>query len=209
MAREHVDVFVLRLEQFGRLRHLRQGRLFVEPAVIHLARFAELVPADLFDAVIEFVGMAVGVVDIDVPVAARHVAPDALDADLMVDEVVVRLGDLPQAAALPGDLVDRDLGREFAVGAVVHDPFRKQHKGVMVGAVAHEIAARIADIGILREPRRPRKIERVGGGKAEQIAIKLAALGQFLDIEAEMAEPADLERPRQQHPADIVALGNR
>ena len=126
----------------------------------------------------------------------------------MMHEVIVRLGDLAQAAALPGDLVDRDLGREFAVGAMVHHPLREQHEGVMVGAVAHEIAARVADIGVFREPRHARKIERVGGGKAQQIAVELAALGQFLDIEAEMSEPANLERPRQINPADIVALGN-
>ena len=31
--------------------------------------------------------------------------------------------------------------------------------------------------------------------------------GHLVDIEAEMAEAADLERPRQ-HPADIVALNS-
>ncbi len=89
----------------------------------------------------------------------------------------MRLDNLAQAAALPSDLVDRDLGREFAVGAVVHNPLWEQHKGVMVGAVAHKIATRVADVLIFREPWRPRKIERVGGGEAEEIAIKLAALG--------------------------------
>src|SRR5205085_8436812 len=99
-----------------------------------------------------------------------------------------------EAAALPGDLVDRDLGREFSVGAMIHDPLREQHKRVMVGPVAHEITARVAEIGVLREPRGPREIERVGSGKAEQVAIKFAALRQSLDIEPEMAEAADLER---------------
>ena len=150
--------------------------------------------------------MTVGVVDIDVPVAARHVAPDALDADLLLLEIGVGVDDLLQAAALPGDLVDRDLGREFAVGAMVHDPLREQHKGVVVGPIAHEITARIAEIGVLRKPRRPREIERIGGGKAEQVAIEFAAFRQFFDIEPEMAEAADLERPLQVNPADIVAL---
>ena len=208
MAREHVDALLDRFGQLGRFGHLRQWRLLVEAAVIHVARLAQPVPADLLDAVVELVGVAVGVVDIDVPVAARHVAPDPLDADLLLLEIGVGVDDLLEAAALPGDLVDRDLGREFAVGAVVHDPLREQHKGVVVGPVAHEIAARVAEIGILREPRRAREIECVGSRKAEQVAIELAALGQFLDIEPEMAEAADLERPLQVYPADIVALGD-
>ena len=107
---------------------------------------------------------------------------------------------------MPGDLVNRDLRREFAVGAMVHDPLREEHKGVMVRPVAHEITARVAEIGILREPGRPREVERIGGGKAEQVAIKLAAFRQLLDVEPEMTEAADLERPLQVYPADTVAL---
>ena len=206
MPREHVDALLDRFGQLGRFGHLRQGRLLVEAAVIHVARLAQPVPADLLDAVVELVGVTVGVVDIDVPVAARHVAPDALDADLLLLEIGVRVDNLLKAAALPGDLVDRDLGRKFAVGAVVHDPFREQDKGVVIRPIAHEIAARVAEIGILRKPRRSGEIERVGSGEAEQVAIEFAAFGQFLDIEPEMAEAADLERPLQVNPADIVAL---
>ena len=207
VARQHFDALAICLSQLRGLGHLRQWRLFVKAAIIHLARLAQPVPADLLDPIVKLVGMPVGVVDIDMPVAARHVAADALDPDLLFLEIAMGVGDLLEAAALPGDLVDRDLGRKFAVGAMVHHPLREQHKGVMVGAVAHEIAARVAEIGILREPGRPRKIERVGSSKAEQVAIERAALRQFFDIEAEMAEPADLERPRQKDPADIVALG--
>ena len=152
------------------------GGFSLEAAVIHVARLRAPVPADLLDAVIELVGVAVGVVDIDVPVAARHVAADPLDADLLLLEIAVRVGDLLEAAALPGDLVDRDLGREFAVGAMVHDLLREQHHRVVVGAVAHEIAVRVAEIGILREPRRAREIGLVGDREAEQVAVELAAL---------------------------------
>ncbi len=140
------------------------------------------------------------------PVAARHVAADALDADLLLLEIGVSVDNLFEAAALPGDLVDRDFRREFAVGAVVHDPLGEQHKGVMVGPIAHEIAARVAQIGVLREPWRPREIECIGGCETEQVAVEFAAFGEFLDVEPEMAEAADLERPLQVNPADIIAL---
>ena len=45
--------------------------------------------------------------------------------------------------------------------------------------------------------------------EGKEIAIKLAALGELFDIEPEMAEPADFERPRQIDPADIVAPVDR
>jgi len=40
-----------------------------------------------------------------------------------------------------------------------------------------------------------REIGLVGHREAEQIAVELAAFLDFVDIEAEMAEAADLERP--------------
>src|SRR6266545_2756404 len=206
VAREDVDPLLLRVYEFGRLRHLRQGRLLLEAAVIQFARLRPLVPADLLDTVIELVGVAVGIVDIDVPVAARHVAADPLDPDLLFLEIAVRLGDLLQAAALPGDLVDRDLGGEFAVGAEIHHPLREQHKGVVVAAIAHEIAARIAKILVFGEPGGARKIQRVGRGEAEQVAVERAAFGELHGIEAEMAEAADLERPFEQNAADIIMM---
>src|SRR6516165_5319175 len=143
------------------------------------------------------------------PIAARHVATDALDADLLLLEIGVGVSDLLEAAALPGDLVDRDFGCEFAVGTVVHHPLREQDKRVVVCSVAHEIAARIAEIGVVREPRCSGEIQCVGGSEAQEIAIKLAALGELFDIEPEMAEPADFERPWQIDPADIVAPVDR
>ena len=179
MAGENVDAFSMRLGDLGGLRHLRQFRLLAEPAIIHVARLRLLVPADLLDAVIEFVGVTVRVVDIGVPVAAGHVAPDALDADLLLLEIAVGLDDLLEAAALPGDLVDRDLGRELAVGAPVHDRLREQHHRVMVGAVAHEIAVPVAKPGVLRKPRRAGEIGDVGHREAQQVAIEMA---RALDI---------------------------
>src|SRR4029077_5238719 len=167
------------------------------------------VPAYLLDAVIELIGMAVWVVDIDVPVAARHVAPDALNADLLLLEIGMGVGDLFEAAALPSDLVDRDLGRKFAVSAMVHHLFWEQHKGVMVGAVAHKIAVRVAEVGVLRVPGCAREIERVRGRKTEQVAVEFAPLGKLFDIKPEVTEPPYLERPGQVDTADIVASVDR
>jgi hypothetical protein len=101
------------------------------------------------------------------PIAAGHVAPDALNTDLLFLKIGVGVDDLLETAALPGDLVDRYLGREFPVGAVVHNPLRKQDKGVMIRSVTHEIAARITQICVLGKPRCPREIERVGGCETE------------------------------------------
>ncbi len=150
--------------------------------------------------------MAVRVVDIGVPVAARHVAADALDAHLLLLEIAVRVDDFFEAAALPGDLVDRHLGSEFAVAALVHHRLREQHHRVMIGAVAHEIAMRIAEPGILRKPRGSREIGLVRDREAQEIAVEMPRLFELDDIEAEMPEAADFERPLQEDAADIVAM---
>src|SRR5262249_58155699 len=168
---------------------------------------SRLVPSDLFDAVVERGRVAVGIVHVDVAVAARHVAPDALDRDLVLLEVGVGVHDLAQASALPGDLVDGDLGRELPVGTEVHHLLVEEHERVVIRAVAHEVAARIAEVPVLREPGRLREVERVGEPEAEQVRIELNALHELEDVEPEVAEPPDLEGPRKHHASDIVALG--
>src|SRR5205823_1592538 len=42
--------------------------------------------------------------------------------------------------------------------------------------------------------------------EAQQVAVEMAGLFELDDVEAEMPEAADLERPLQQDAADIVAL---
>src|SRR5262249_26260954 len=198
-------------ERFGHLRdlgHLWQWGALPEASVVHHLRLARLIPSDLLDAVVELGRVAVGIVDVDVPVAARHVAPDALDRDLVPLEVGVGIDDLAQAAALPGDLVDGDLGRELPVGAEVHHLFVEEHERVMIRAVAHEVAPRIAEIRVLGEPGRLREVERVGEPEAEQVRVELDALRELEDIEPEVAEPPELEGPRQHHASDVVALGD-
>src|SRR5205807_4308107 len=91
-------------------------------------------------------------------------------------------------------------------GPNVHDRLREQHHRVVVAAVTHEIAMCVAEPLILREPRRAREIGLVGYGEAEQVAVELARFGELVDVEAEMAEAADLERPLEQDAADIIAM---
>jgi hypothetical protein len=79
---------------------------------------------------------------------------------------------------------------------------------MVVGPVAHEITARIAEIGIFWEPWHPRKVESVGDRKPEEIAVERQAIGQLRDIEPEMAEPTNFERSRHQDPGDVVMPGS-
>src|SRR3989304_4502485 len=66
-------------------------------------------PAHLLDAVVELVRVAVGVIDVGVPVGARHVAAGALQAHALLRQPLRGRPHLGQAADLPGDLVNRDL----------------------------------------------------------------------------------------------------
>ena len=139
--------------------------------------------------------MPVGIVDVDVPVAAWHVAPDALDRDLQFLEIGVGVEDLLEASTLPGDLVDGDLGAELPVGAVVHDLLVEEHERVVIRAIAHEVAERIAEVDVLREPRRLREVERVGHVEAEEVRVELDAFSELEHVESEVAEPANFEGP--------------
>ena len=150
--------------------------------------------------------MAVRVIDIHVPVAPGHVAAHALDGDALVLEVRVGVHDLFQAAALPGDLVDRHLRREFPIGPVVEHPLVEEHEGVVVRPVAHEVAAGVAEVVALGRPRHLAEIQDVRVLEAEEVAVEVARLVHPDRVEAEVAEPPDLERPLQQHAADVEAI---
>jgi hypothetical protein len=206
VAREDVDPLVEGLGDLGDLGHLGQRRLLAEAAVVHLGGLAELVPADLLDAVVELDRVAVGVVHVDVPVAPRHVAPHALDGDALILEIRVGVHDLLEAAALPGDLVDRHLGREFPIGPVVQHLLVEEHEGVVVGSVAHEVAARIAEVVALGRPRHLAEVQDVGVLEAEEVAVEIPRLVHPDRVEAEVAEPPDLERSRQQHATHVEAI---
>jgi hypothetical protein len=109
-----------------------------------------------------------------VPVAARHVASHALDGDALILEVRMGVHDLLEAAALPGDLIDRHLRRELPIGPVVQHLLVEEHEGVMVRAVAHEVAARVAEIGALRRPGHLAEVEDVRVLEAEQVTVEVS-----------------------------------
>ncbi len=144
------------------------------------------------------------------PVRARRVAPGAVDLDAALAEIGEPLGHLAQRSDLPGDLVGGDLGM-FGVGAAppIDRAPRKDHEGMVVGAVAQEIAGGRPDLA-LELGRQPRPhVVRVGHPEPEQPAVEIERLVRLDDIDAEMAEPADAERPRQPHAADRVARAAR
>jgi hypothetical protein len=91
-----------------------------------IARGFEIaVPADLLDAIVELVDVAVGIGRIEMPVRPRQVAPRAQHAPLAPHEPLVAFGDFAQAADLPGDLIDRELG----IAAIVRIDLRERPAG--------------------------------------------------------------------------------
>src|SRR4051812_21597311 len=89
------------------LGDLWQARRIAKLAVVHRLGLAVAVPADLLHAVIELVLVSVGIERIRMPVRAGHVAPGALDLDIIFLKPADRAADLREAPHLPGDLVDR------------------------------------------------------------------------------------------------------
>jgi hypothetical protein len=118
----------------------------------------------------------------------------------------VGVHDFFEAAALPGDLVDRHLGRELPIGPMVEDLLVEEHERVMVRPVAHEVAARVAEVVALGRPRHFAEVEDVRVLEAEEVAIEVARLVHPDRVESEVAEPPDLERPRKQHTTHVEAL---
>src|SRR5207302_11476316 len=105
-------------------------------------------PTDLLDAVVQLVGVPVGIVEVGVPVGAGHVAAGALDGHAALFQPGNGLADLAQAAYLPGDLIDGHAWREAAARVErFADPLVEHHEGVVVAAVMHEETARVAHAG--------------------------------------------------------------
>src|SRR6266849_4242250 len=77
------------------------------PTILSWLRLA--VPADLLDAVVQLVGVAIRIVEVGGPVRARAIAARALELDPTFEQVVDRIDRLTQALGLPGDLVDGDV----------------------------------------------------------------------------------------------------
>src|SRR5262249_13754683 len=165
----------------------------VEPPIVHYSGFAIAVPADLLDAVVKLVLVAIRIEQIGVPVRSRHIAARSLNLDVFLLKPFDPFTDLPQTAYLPGDLIDRN-SRLFTATERLAHPFGKQDHRMMVSTVAGEVA-----IGIPQ----PRDLIRVLGAfrvihdirysKPEPIDVKPYALIHIRQIKPEVAEATDFE----------------
>src|SRR5581483_4639166 len=150
------------------------------------------------------VGMAVRVGRIEVPVGSGEIASGAVDRLAAPREPVERVGHFLQRPGLPGDLVHRAARRARGRTERLERALRKEHERVMVGAVAREIADRRPGPALLVLGHALAEVDRIGDAEAEQPAIEvLAALG-IGDVDAEVPEAADAERPGHAHAADDV-----
>ena len=174
------------------------------PCAVHVLGLGIAVPADLLDAVEQFVDMAGGIERIEMPVRARQVTAGAMNAFATLTEPVKAVGHLLQAADLPGDLVDaaghREFGRELVQRAI--DLARKEHEGVMLGAMPAEVAHAGPELGhFLGWQTRP-EVQRIGDAKAQQIAVEMLAHFRVEHIDAEVTQATYLERAWQAHATD-------
>src|SRR5882724_11939924 len=155
--------------------------------------------------------MAIGVLGVDMPVAPRHISSNPLDGDPLVAEEVRAMHDFGQRTGLPGDLVDRHLpaATPAATGRRerVHHLLGEQHEGVMVMAMMEEVTPTVLDLlqGITHM-RELFEVQDVGHPEPQEIAIEANGLLHISDVEAEVAQPADLEGLLQHHAADVIGL---
>src|SRR6516164_982856 len=139
------------------LGNLRQLRWTVEPAIVHYSRLAVAIPADLLDAVIKLILVAVRVEEVGMPVRSRHVATRSLNLDVFFLEPFDSFTDLSQTADLPGDLIDGDSWLFTSAEGVAHALGKQDHR-MVVGAVASEITIGISQPGDLIRTLRPLRV---------------------------------------------------
>jgi len=176
----------------------------LEAAFVKDVRFGISVPADLLDTVIELVDVLVGIERVDVPVGSRRVAPRPADRIVEAAQPFVRRGDLAQTADLPGNLVDGDIWVRRRPAHVIKHRLGKNHEGMMVAAMAHEVAdCAVESLAYLFVLDSPAEIEGIGNAETQQIGIETGAGLDVADIEPEMAEAAYLERAVQPNPTHI------
>src|SRR5262245_44042786 len=181
----------------------------VKPPIVHDSRFAITVPADLLDAVIKLVLMAVRIEQVGVPVRSRHIAARSLNLDVFLLKPFDPFTDLPQTAYLPGDLIDRN-SRLFTATERVAHPLRKQDHRMMVSTVAGEVAIGISQprdlIGSLGAFR---VIHDIRYSKPQPIDIKPNAVVHVRQIKPEVAEATDFEGLVQENSADVKFIRRR
>src|SRR5215218_8780013 len=155
--------------------------------------------------------MAFGVLGVDVPVAPWHVSSNPLDRDPLVPEEVRAMHDFSQRTGLPGNLVDRHLpaATPAATGRRerVHHLLGEQHESVMVMAMMEEVTPTVLDVlqGITHV-RELFEVQDVRYPEPQEIAIEVYCLLHIGDVEAKVAQPADLEGLLQHHAADVIGL---
>src|SRR5215510_13915278 len=189
MSAKDVHTFVVqRLNDLSVLRHLRQRRLLAKATIVDRPRLAQIIPTYLLDTVIKLIGVPIRVVDIAVPVAARHVTAYTLDGDVTLLKVVKRINHFFEAANLPGDLVNGHFRAKFAIRPKVHDSFVEQHKRVMVSTVAHEKAAGVSErFYLLWHARYLGKIELIGDFEAQEGVVEVQPFCHLQRVKAKMA----------------------
>src|SRR5262249_31572231 len=118
---------------------------------------------------------------------------------------------LAQAATLPGDLVGGHAGLEAAllVQRLAHAAV-EQDEGVMVAAVASEVAFRVAQAG---QDRRVldalREVQLVRDAEAQQVGVEVKVGLHVYHVEAEVPQAAYLERLLEQDAADVELRAGR
>ncbi|CDO38944.1 hypothetical protein SPHV1_860005 [Novosphingobium sp. KN65.2] len=207
-----VDAVVSDEAQFLGLRSMRNRRwCCIADQIAHRAGLAFAVPPNLLHAIEDFIEMAFVIGRIEMEVRTRNIPARIDDAAPMLLHPVVPLDHLAQSARLPGNLVCRDLDRECAklLGRNLGRRFGKQHKGVVITAVAQKKSyAGSVDRALLGRKKRP-QIDRIGNVESKKIAEEVERLLDLRNVEADMADPHHLERTRQQHTADIMhPIGN-
>src|SRR5262245_20210773 len=206
-AKDVHSLVVQCLDDLSIFRYLRQRRFLAKATIVDGPRLAQIIPTYLLDTVIKLIGVPIRVIDIAVPVAARHVTAHTLDRDITLLKVMKRIDHFFEAANLPGDLVNGHFRAKFAIRPEVHDSFVEQHKRVMIGTVAHEKAAGVHErFYLLWHTRYLGKIELVGDFEAQEGVVEVQPFCHLQRVKAKMAQPPHLERARQENPADIVLL---
>ena len=113
IARSDIDPLLGRLLDLVLLVHLGQRRLLMKAAIVHSRRLGNACPADLLYPIIKLNGMAIWIVNVDVPVTTGHVSPDPLDSYFVRTEELCRFNHFVEGPDLPGNLVDRDIIGHF------------------------------------------------------------------------------------------------
>ena len=122
------------------------------------------------------------------PVGAGQVAPGAQDFQAVAQKPLVTVDHLAQRAHLPGDLVHRQFG---VIGVVrihrVHRAARKNHKGMMVGAVTRERTHGGAVFVTLALGQARSEVQFVGNLKPEQSVVELQRCRRIGNVDAEVS----------------------